>query len=29
MEDQSAATVHWRIDAWFPNLSKEVLEKMK
>ncbi len=29
MEEQASAIVHWRIDAWFPDLSKDVQEKLK
>ena len=28
-EDQPIAIVHWRLDAWFPNLSTETQEKLK
>ena len=29
MEEQASAIVHWRIDAWFPDLSSEIQEKLK
>ncbi len=29
MEEQASAIVHWRIDAWFPDLSKEIQDKLK
>ena len=29
MEEQASAIVHWRIDAWFPDLSKDALDKLK
>lgn len=29
MEEQASAIVHWRIDAWFPGLSKETQDKLK
>ena len=29
MEEQASAIVHWRIDAWFPDLSKTTVELLK
>ena len=29
MEEQASAIVHWRIDAWFPELSRDVQDKLK
>ncbi len=29
MEEQASAIVHWRIDAWFPDLSKDIQDKLK
>lgn len=29
MEEQASAIVQWRIDAWFPDLSKDVQDKLK